>query len=196
MPKNIYRLTDETVHVLRIARVVWNSEASVTDRHLALPKRKCEEAEFIEETAHSLYREDTPSKCDLNIVNHYDDTGILIWVIMAKKNSPSHPNICLCCYELSTVEVDHLWCTVWQSSVPSFIKVMSFRISLGAKENTLKWSENSLFDFLLNNWHTVCLRVLEAISSTSEITKDIVSSVMQKNIFHLYEEDEVRPVNR
>lgn len=81
MLKNTYRLTDETVHVLRIAGVVWNSETSITDRHLALPKRKCEEAEFIEETAHCLYRENAPSKCELNIVIHYDDTEILIWVI-------------------------------------------------------------------------------------------------------------------
>lgn len=81
MPKNTYRLTDETVHVLRIAGVVWNSKTSVTDRHLALPKRKREEAEFIEETAHGLYKEDTPGKCDLNIINHYEDTGILIQVI-------------------------------------------------------------------------------------------------------------------
>lgn len=117
-------------------------------------------------------------------------------LIMAKKNSPSHPNICLCCYDLSAVEVDHLRCTVWQSSVPIFITVMSLRISFGAKVITLKWSENSLFDFLLHDWYTVCLRVLESISSTSKITKNIVPSVMQKNIFHLYEEDEVRPVNR
>lgn len=85
MPKNTYRLTDETVHVLRIAGVVWNSETPITDRHLAFPKRKCEEAEFIEETAHGLYREDTPGKCNLNIVNHYDDTGILIWVTTERK---------------------------------------------------------------------------------------------------------------
>lgn len=69
------------MHVLRIAGVVWNSETSITDRHLALPKRKREEAEFIEKTAHGLYKEDTPGKCDLNIINHYEDTGILIWVI-------------------------------------------------------------------------------------------------------------------
>lgn len=81
MPKNTYRLTDETVHVLRITGVVWNRETSITDRHLALPKRKCEEAEFIEETAHGLYREDTPGKCDLNIVNLDVVTGIFIWKI-------------------------------------------------------------------------------------------------------------------
>lgn len=118
-----YRLTDETVHVLRIAGVVWNSETSITDSHLALSKWKSEEAELIEETAQCLYRENTPGKCDSNIVDQYDDTAILMLVINNDKyNSPSNPNICLCCYDLSTVEVDHLWCTVWQSSIPSFIK--------------------------------------------------------------------------
>lgn len=49
-------LTDETVHVLRVARVVWDCEASVADRHLALPEGKSEVAEFIQQTAHRLCR--------------------------------------------------------------------------------------------------------------------------------------------
>lgn len=81
MPKNTYRLTDETVHILRITGVVWNGETSITDRHLAFPKRKREEAEFIEETAHGLHREDIPGKCDLNIVNLDVVTGIFIWKV-------------------------------------------------------------------------------------------------------------------
>lgn len=41
-------LTDETVHVLGVTGVVWDSETSITDSHLALPKRKCEVTQLIE----------------------------------------------------------------------------------------------------------------------------------------------------
>lgn len=58
----------------------------------------------------------------------------------------------------------------------------------------MKSSENSLFNFLLHDWHPFCLRVLEAISGTSKITEHIVSTVVQKNIFHLHEEDKMSPV--
>lgn len=48
-------------------------------------------------------------------------------------------------------------------------------------------SENWLLDFLLHHWHSLRLRVLESIGCASKITEHIVSSVMQKNIFHLCE---------
>lgn len=92
MPKNTYRLTDETVHVLRITGVVWDGETPITDRHLALPKRKREEAEFIEETAHGLHREDIPGQCDLNIVHLDVVTGTFIWKINnGKEKQPFSP---------------------------------------------------------------------------------------------------------
>lgn len=52
----VYVLTDETVHVLRIAGIVWDSETSIADCHLALPKGKSEVTKFIEQTAHGLHR--------------------------------------------------------------------------------------------------------------------------------------------
>lgn len=51
-------LTDETVHILRVARVVWDSETSIADCHLALPKGKSEVTEFVEQTAHGLHRQE------------------------------------------------------------------------------------------------------------------------------------------
>lgn len=60
-------LTDETVHVLRVARVVRDCEASVADCHLALPEGQSEVTEFIQQTAHGLCRlqiQDTASKCE------------------------------------------------------------------------------------------------------------------------------------
>lgn len=65
--KTVCALTDETVHVLRVARVVWDCEASVADRHLALPKRQSEVTEFIQQTAHRLCRswnKDNALKCE------------------------------------------------------------------------------------------------------------------------------------
>lgn len=48
-------------------------------------------------------------------------------------------------------------------------------------------SENWLLDFLLHHWHSLRLGVLESIGCASKITEHIMSSVMQKNIFHLCE---------
>lgn len=61
-------LTDETVHVLRVAGVVGDCEASVADGHLALPEGKSEVTEFIQQTAHGLRRsseyQDAGLKCE------------------------------------------------------------------------------------------------------------------------------------
>lgn len=187
-------LTDETVHVLRVAGVVWDSETSITDSHLALPKRKSEVAQFIEQTTHGLYRQayqHTSCKCE----SAYSMSLLTIYLIIMVNQSHSHPNVCLCRDDLSTIEVDHLWSTVGQSSVPGLkSRVISFWILIREKTKSVKSSENSLFDFLLNDWHPLCLRVLEAISGTSKITEHVVSPVVQKNIFHLCEEDKMRRV--
>lgn len=52
----VHVLTDETVHVLRVARVVRDGEAPVADCHLALPEGQSEVTEFIQQTAHGLWR--------------------------------------------------------------------------------------------------------------------------------------------
>lgn len=56
--RHVCLLTDETVHVLRVARVVWDCETSITDGHLAFAKRKSEVAQFIEQTSHGLHRQE------------------------------------------------------------------------------------------------------------------------------------------
>lgn len=47
-------LTNETVHFLGVAGIVWDSETTVTDSHLALTEWQREEAQLIEQTTHSL----------------------------------------------------------------------------------------------------------------------------------------------
>lgn len=65
--KTVCVLTDETVHVLRVARVVRNCEASVANCYLALPEGQREVTEFVQQTAHglcTLQYQDTASKCE------------------------------------------------------------------------------------------------------------------------------------
>lgn len=76
IPEYTYKLTDETVHIRRIAGVVWDSKTAITDSHLALSKRKSEEAELIKETAHGLHREEIPVK--YNSVDEYDEKANLM----------------------------------------------------------------------------------------------------------------------
>ncbi len=47
-------LTDETVHVVRVAGVVRDGEAAVTDSHLTLSKRQREITQLIQQAAQSL----------------------------------------------------------------------------------------------------------------------------------------------
>lgn len=54
-------LTDETVHVRGVARIVWNGEVAITDGYLTLAEGQCEETEFIEQTAHCLKEKKSPS---------------------------------------------------------------------------------------------------------------------------------------
>lgn len=51
-------LTDKTMHFLGVTRIVWDSEGTITDSHLALTKRKRKEAELIEQTTQSLKKQD------------------------------------------------------------------------------------------------------------------------------------------
>lgn len=115
---------------------------------------------------------------------------ILLWLIVmascGSKRSAAHPNVRLCRDDLSAIQVDHLWSAVGQSSVPGLqSRVMSSWILRRAKTKSWKRSGGSLFDFLLHDWHPVCLRVLEAVRCTSKIAEHVVSPVMQKNILHL-----------
>lgn len=47
-------LTDETVQIVGVARVVWDGEAAVTDGHLALTEGQREEAQLVQQTAECL----------------------------------------------------------------------------------------------------------------------------------------------
>lgn len=42
------------MHVVRVAGVVWDGEAAVTDGHLTLSKRQCEITQLIQQAAQSL----------------------------------------------------------------------------------------------------------------------------------------------
>lgn len=57
------QLTDETVHVVRVAGVVWDGEAAVTDGHLTLSKRQCEITQLIQQAAQSLRTQIYKSHC-------------------------------------------------------------------------------------------------------------------------------------
>lgn len=56
-------LTDETVHVVRVAGVVWDGEAAITDGHLTLSKRQCEITQLIQQAAQSLRTQAYKSHC-------------------------------------------------------------------------------------------------------------------------------------
>lgn len=71
-------LTDETVQVVGVARVVWNGEAAVADGHLALTEGQREEAQLVQQTAERL--EETAQ------VSHQDRGGGR----RQKINTPNH----------------------------------------------------------------------------------------------------------
>lgn len=55
--QSLSELTYETVHVVRVAGIVWDGEAAVTDGHLTLSKGQCKITQLIQQAAQCLKHE-------------------------------------------------------------------------------------------------------------------------------------------